>query len=70
MAQVLTTGRLGITGHSERGVAKQHKTFEVEPHSARQAEISADYHGKIVNRMNPSKRKDNARRYPQTGLGG
>lgn len=70
MAQVLTTSRLGITGHSGRGVAKQHKTFEVEPHSARQAEISANYHGKVINKMNPSRRKDNARRYPQTGLGG
>ena len=66
----LPTVRLGITGHSTRGQARRHKTFEVEPHSARQARISRDYHGRVVDRMNPSKRKDNARRYPQTGLGG
>ena len=69
MAQVLTTGRLGITGHSSKAI-KPHRTFEVEPHSARQAQISADYHGRVVNKMNPSKRKDNSVRYPQTGLGG
>ena len=67
---ILPTGRLGITGHSTRGQARTHKTFEVEPHSARQARISADYHGRTVDRMNPSTRKDNAVRYPQTGLGG
>lgn len=66
----ISTGRLGITGHSTRGEAKRHKTFEVEPHSARQARISADYHGRTVDRMNPSRRRDNAVRYPQTGLGG
>ena len=67
---ILPTGRLGITGHSTRGEAKRHKTFEIEPHSRRQARISADYHGKIIDRMNPSRRRDNAVRYPQTGLGG
>ena len=67
---ILPTGRLGITGHSTRGEAKSHKTFEVEPHSERQARISADYHGKIIDKMNPSRRKDNAVTYPQTGLGG
>lgn len=66
----MSTGRLGITGHSTRGEAKSHKTFETEPHSERQARISADYHGRTIDRMNPSKRKDNAVRYPQTGLGG
>ena len=66
----LPTGRLGTTGHSTRGPASKHKTFEVEPHSARQARISAHYHGRVVDRMNPSRRRDNAVRYPQTGLGG
>ena len=63
---ILATGRLNKTAKRR----ETHKTFEVEPHSARQAEISANYHGKVVSRMNPSKRRDNARRYPQTGLGG
>ena len=67
---ILTTGRLGITGHSTRGQAKNHKTFLVEPHSARQAKISADYHGKVIAKLNPSKALDNAKRYAQTGLGG
>ena len=66
----MTTGRLGITGHSTRGEARRHKTFEVEPHSARQARISRDYHGKTIDRMNPSRRRDNAVRYPQIGPGG
>lgn len=70
MAQVLTTGRLGITGHSTKGQAKTHKTFEVPHHSARQAQISADYHGKIIDRMNPSEALANAKRFPQIGLGG
>ena len=67
---ILPTGRLGITGHSTRGQARSHKTFEIEPHSRRQARISADYHGKIIDRMNPSRRRDNAVTYPQTGPGG
>jgi len=62
----LPTGRLNRT--SKR--AATHKTFETEPHSARQARISAHYHGKVISQMNPNKRKDNAVRYPQTGLGG
>jgi len=66
MAQVLPTGRLNRP--SKRKMV--HKTFEVEPHSARQAQISADYHGQTVDRMNPSRRRDNAVRYPQTGPGG
>ena len=45
----LPTGRLGITG-SMKGEAPKHKTFELGlkdiPHSARQAKVSADYHGK------------------------
>ena len=70
MAQTLPTGRLGITGHGTRGEARSHKTFEVEPHSARQAQISANYHGKTVDRINPSKRKDNAVTYPSLASGG
>lgn len=67
---IKTTGALGITGHSTKGQAKEHKTFVLEPHSARQAQISADYHGKVIAKMNPSTRRDNAKRFPQTGLGG
>ena len=67
---IMSTGGLGTRGHSLRGQARTHKTFEVEPHSARQARISAHYHGKIVDQMNPSQRRDNSVRYPQTGLGG
>jgi hypothetical protein len=67
---ILPTGRLGITGHSTRGQARRHRTFETEPHSARQARISARYHGQVIDRMNPTRRRDNAVRYPQTGLGG
>ena len=66
MAQVLPTGQLNKTSKRQ----DRHKTFEVEPHSARQARVSADYHGRVISQMNPSKRRDNARRYPQTGLGG
>ena len=62
----LPTGRLGITG-SMKGEAPKHKTFEVEPHSARQAKVSADYHGKTIEKLNPSKALENAKRYPQTG---
>jgi hypothetical protein len=66
------TGQLGITGTSpgSKNKAATHKTFEVEPHSARQAKVSANYHGKIVDTMNPSDARENAVRYPQTGLGG
>jgi hypothetical protein len=63
---ILPTGRLN-KGSKRR---ETHRTFEVEPHSERQARISANYHGKTIDRMNPSRRKDNAVRYPQTGLGG
>ena len=63
---ILPTGRL--TKSDKR--SETHKTFLVEPHSARQARISANYHGRTIDRMNPSTRKDNAVRYPQTGLGG
>ena len=66
---ILPTGRLNqdLPGRKRK---ETHKTFEVEPHSERQARISADYHGKIIDRMNPSRRRDNAVTYPQTGPGG
>jgi hypothetical protein len=66
------SGQLGITGTSpgSKNKAATHKTFEVEPHSAFQANISANYHGKIIDKLNPSKARENAVRYPQTGLGG
>lgn len=63
------TGRLGITGSAEVGRTK-HQTFEVPFHSARQAKISADYHGKAIDKLNPNSAMANAKRYPQTGLGG
>jgi hypothetical protein len=53
-----------------KGQAKKHKTFEVLPHSARQAEVSANYHGKVIDQMNPNDAMANAKRFPQTGLGG
>lgn len=62
------TGQLGITGTSP--VKLTHKTFTLAPHSARQAKISADYHGKTIDQLNPSEARANARRFPQTGLGG
>ena len=62
------TGRLGITGATPTKLT--HKTFEVEPHSQRQADISADYHGKTIQKLNPTEAMENARRYPQIGLGG
>lgn len=61
----LPTGRLNKT--SKR--PDQHKTFEL-PHSQRQADVSAHYHGKIIDQLNPTEALENARRYPQTGLGG
>lgn len=69
MAQVLPTGRLGITGNM-KGMSPKHKTFEVAPHSAHRAKVSADYHGKVVDKMNPSEAMANAKRFPQIGLGG
>ena len=63
------SGRLGITGTTEVGPTK-HQTFELPYHSSRQAKISANYHGKTIDKLNPSDALDKARRYPQTGLGG
>ena len=63
------TGRLGITGVTEVGRTK-HQTFQLPYHSERQAKVSADYHGKTIEKLNPSKALENAKRYPQTGLGG
>lgn len=65
----LPTGRLGITGHSTRGQAKEHKTFTL-PHSSFQANVSKDYHERTINKLNPSEARYNAVSYPQTGLGG
>jgi hypothetical protein len=62
------TGQLGITG-STKGQAKAHKTFTL-PHSAYQANVSANYHGKVIDKLNPSDARANAVSYPQTGLGG
>jgi hypothetical protein len=66
------TGQLGITGTSPgtKTKAATHKTFALEPHSAFQANISANYHGKTIDQLNPSKARENAVRFPQTGLGG
>lgn len=63
------TGQLGITGNM-RGQAPKHKTFEVEPHSAHRAKVSQDYHGKVIDKLNPSEAMANAKRFPQIGLGG
>lgn len=43
---------------------------EVPFNSAHRADISAHYHGKVIDQLNPSKALDTARRFPQTGLGG
>jgi len=69
MITVKPTGQLGITGNM-RGMAKQHKTFETVPHSAHRAKVSADYHGRVIDKLNPSEARSNAKRFPQTGLGG
>ena len=63
------TGRLGITGSVEVGKTR-HQTFELPYHSEHRARISADYHGKSIDRLNPNKALENAKRYPQIGLGG
>jgi len=65
----MTTGRLGITGHSTRGQTKTEPTFTL-PHSAFQANISKNYHEKTIDKLNPSDARVNARSFPQTGLGG
>ena len=63
------TGRLGITGSVEVGPTKN-QTFQLPYHSERQSKISANYHGKTIDKLNPNDALDRARRYPQTGLGG
>ena len=63
------TGRLGITGVTEVGKTK-HQTFQLPYHSERQSKISANYHGKTIDKLNPNSALDKARRFPQTGLGG
>ena len=63
------TGRLGITGSVEVGKTK-HQTFEVPFHSAHREQVSANYHGKTIDKLNPNRALENARRYPQRGLGG
>jgi hypothetical protein len=64
------TGQLGITGSTKGSNANnKHKTFTL-PHSAYQANISANYHSKTVDKLNPSDARTNAVTYPQTGLGG
>lgn len=65
----MTTGRLGITGRSKTGPTK-HQTFEVPFHSAHREKVSANYHGKTIDKLNPNTALANAKRYPQTGLGG
>ena len=60
---------LSFTGSTEVGKTK-HQTFEVPFHSERQSKISADYHGKSIDKLNPNSALANAKRYPQTGLGG
>ena len=63
------TGRLGITGAVSTSKLP-HKTFETPFHSEHRAKISADYHGKAIDKLNPSEALANATRYPQTGRGG
>jgi hypothetical protein len=69
MTQVLPTGRLGITGVTEVGKTKN-QTFVLPYHSDHRSQISADYHGKTIDKLNPTDAQNKARRYPQTGLGG
>jgi hypothetical protein len=63
------TGRLGITGASKADSA-EHKTFTLPAHSERSANVSQHYHTKVLASLNPSEARENAVRYPQTGLGG
>ena len=65
----MTTGRLGITGTTNTGKTR-HQTFEVPFHSAHREKVSANYHGKTIDKLNPNSALDKARRFPQTGLGG
>ena len=46
------------------------KTFETPYHSAFSWNRSQQYHAQHVTKMNPTKSRQNAVRYPQTGLGG
>ena len=59
---ILPTGRID----KQPRATMKHKTFEVPFHSEFNGQRSLDYH----KRLNPSKSRDNAVRYPQTGLGG
>lgn len=63
---ILTTGRINGAKAPQNEATMKHKTFEVPFHSDFNGRRSLDYH----KRLNPSKARDNAVRYPQTGLGG
>ena len=63
---ILPMSRIPGMNDAQDRATMRHKTFEVPFHSEYNNRRSQEYH----RRLNPSKARDNAQRYPQTGLGG
>jgi len=66
MAQVLPTGRIDKNRAPQNEATMKHKTFTLPYHSSFAESRSTEYH----QRLNPTKSRQNAVTYPQTGLGG